>query len=258
MFSTKNLLLMLILLVASECSSASVTIAGTRIVFPGDAREVSVRTTNKGTSPALVQVWIDDGKANENLDEVKTPFLVTPPIYRIEPGKGQSLRLMYNGLSLPQDRESVFWFNLLEIPPVSDTEKQGKNRLELAFRTRIKVFYRPKALDSDSTEQFSRLNWAVTNDSGHGMGITVTNPTPYYFSFDSGDAIRGGVKTRINMDMVAPGASQTFYAAKGGELSGEINKLTVKVINDYGTAIEKTLIKQPGIGFKVVDAQVSR
>ncbi len=70
------------------------------------------------------------------------PFIVLPPIVRIEPGKGQSWRLVFNGSRLPQDRESLFWFNLLDIPP---EPKNGKtdNYLQLAIRSRIKLFYRP-------------------------------------------------------------------------------------------------------------------
>ncbi|WP_234007321.1 fimbria/pilus periplasmic chaperone [Cronobacter malonaticus] len=100
----------------STCT-ASMTISGTRIIFLGSEKDVSVRTNNKGNQPALVQVWVDDGKTDSNINTVKVPFVVTPPVYRVEPGRGQSVRLVYNGMVLPQDRESVYWFNMLEIPP---------------------------------------------------------------------------------------------------------------------------------------------
>lgn len=123
----------------STCT-ASMTISGTRIIFPGSEKDVSVRTNNKGNQPALVQVWVDDGKTDSILIQVKVPFVVTPPVYRVEPGRGQSVRLVYNGMVLPQDRESVYWFNMLEIPP-APVSSVKKNRLELAFRTRIKIFF---------------------------------------------------------------------------------------------------------------------
>ena len=105
------------LIFIAHSAYAGMTISGTRVIFPGNEREKTVRTTNKGTTPLLVQVWVDDGGKNDDINNIKVPFTVTPPVYRIEPGKGQSIRLIYNGMSLPQDRESVFWFNLLEIPP---------------------------------------------------------------------------------------------------------------------------------------------
>lgn len=132
--------IMAVFLCGISVCSASMTISGTRIVFPGDEKETSVRTTNKGSQPALVQVWVDDGKADADINAVKIPFVVTPPVYRVEPGRGQSVRLVYNGMNLPQDRESVYWFNMLEIPP-APAGAVKKNRLELAFRTRIKIFF---------------------------------------------------------------------------------------------------------------------
>ncbi len=115
------------------------TISGTRVIFPAAEKEVSIRTNNKGVQPALVQVWVDDGKTNANINSMKLPFMVTPPVFRVEPGKGQTVRMIYNGMALPQNKESVFWFNMLEIPAVKK-EGNTQNKLELAFRTRIKVF----------------------------------------------------------------------------------------------------------------------
>lgn len=249
MLTLKKFLLLSVLFSVSNASMAGVTISGTRVVFPGSEREVSIRTNNKGKLPALVQVWIDDGKANADINQVKTPFIVTPPVYRIEQGKGQSLRLIYNGMSLPQDRESLFWFNLLEIPPANKDEQLGKNSLELAFRTRIKIFWRPQALQDNSVKKFYRLSWEVINDSKKGTGIKITNPTGYYFSFDTGSFTQSGKKYVMNMDMVAPGASEVYYAKNGSTFGGNVTQITAKLLNDYGSPIEKTLTNQSGKGF---------
>ena len=217
------------------------TISGTRIIFPGNEKEISVRTNNKGKIPALVQVWIDDGKANADVNTVKTPFLITPPVYRVEPGKGQSLRLIYNGMTLPQDRESLFWFNLLEIPPAPPG--QSKNVLELAFRTRIKIFYRPQGLKDNSVELFKSLKWEVVTDASKGTGIKISNPTPYYFSFDSGTFTIGNAKYPMNMDMVGPGYSETYFSDKQKAPAGTVSQITARLLNDYGAGIEKKLTR---------------
>lgn len=241
----KELFLLLVLFSCAHSSIAGVTIMGTRVIFPGNEKEISIRTNNKGDKPALVQIWIDDGKANADLNSVKVPFLVTPPVFRVEPGKGQSLRLIYNGMSLPQDRESLYWFNLLEIPPVNKNIT-AKNRLELAFRTRIKIFYRPHNLKENSIEVFNRLQWSTVSDPKKGTGIKITNPTPYHFSFDTGTFTLGDKKYFMNMDMVSPGYSKEFYADKGAAPAGNISQVTVYVLNDYGTAVEKTMLNQAG------------
>jgi len=43
---------------------------------------------------------------------------------------------------LPKDRESVFYFNLREIPPKSTKT----NVMQLALPTQIKIFYLPEAI----------------------------------------------------------------------------------------------------------------
>ncbi|WP_179141328.1 fimbria/pilus periplasmic chaperone, partial [Cronobacter sakazakii] len=96
--SFKFLKIMAVFLCGISACSASMTISGTRIIFPGNEKDVSVRTNNKGSQPALVQVWVDDGKTDSDINQVKVPFVVTPPVYRVEPGRGQSVRLVYNGM----------------------------------------------------------------------------------------------------------------------------------------------------------------
>lgn len=96
---------------------ADIVISGTRIVYPQSSKDVVVNLDNHGNKPLLVQTWLDDGRDGVNPQELKLPFIITPPVSRIDPKKGQSVRITYTGTPLPQDRESLFWFNVLEIPP---------------------------------------------------------------------------------------------------------------------------------------------
>ncbi|MEI3973708.1 fimbria/pilus periplasmic chaperone [Klebsiella pneumoniae] len=52
---------------------------------------------------------MDTGDASVAPDSVNVPFIITPLIFRIEPHTGQTLRIMYTGEALPNDRESIFW-----------------------------------------------------------------------------------------------------------------------------------------------------
>ncbi|EPS2707453.1 fimbrial biogenesis chaperone [Cronobacter turicensis] len=237
--------IMAVFLCSISACSASMTISGTRIIFPGHEKEISVRTTNKGSQPALVQVWVDDGKADSDINTVKIPFVVTPPVYRVEPGRGQSIRLVYNGMNLPQDRESVYWFNMLEIPP-APVGAVKKNRLELAFRTRIKIFFRPQTLSSNSEGSVDKLRWKLINDSVKGVGVEVTNPTPYFFSFDTAKLNTSTAKIDLAMDMVAPGATEKFYSVKKLNTPASVSSVTFWFLNDYGASVMKTL--KPGDG----------
>lgn len=69
----------------------------------------------------------------------KTPFIITPPLFRLDPGKNNILRIVNTTPGLPQDRESVYWVNVKAIPSKSD-DSENKNVLQIAVRTRIKLF----------------------------------------------------------------------------------------------------------------------
>lgn len=215
-------------------SEASVVIAGTRIVYPAQDKEVTIKLTNEGKRPSLVQFWLDDGDEKSTPDTAKVPFTVMPPVFRIDAGKAQTVRVAYVGASLPTDKESLFWINALEIPPKPENTN-GSNYMQFAFRTRIKLFYRPKGLPGDAIAAPDKLECTlVPAQSGKGMTLKITNPTPYYVNFAHigikvGERVadaegRGG--------MVAPGATAEFQIPDLNSATGA--QAALDVINDYG------------------------
>jgi len=202
---------------------ASVVITGTRVIYPADAREVSVKLNNKGKRPVLIQSWIDDGDVKAKPETIHVPFVLTPPINRVEPGKGQTLRISYTRQTLPEDRESIYWLNVLEIPAKDPALKQ-ENYLQMAFRSRIKLFFRPTKLEGNANDTAKKIIWRKK-----GAGITGKNPTPYYASLIS-ITING---KKIDADMIAPFAENTFNisGATGEKISGIY-------VNDFGAIVE--------------------
>ena len=82
-------------------ADASVVIAGTRVIFPGQDKEVTVQLNNAGQLPALVQAWLDEGDAAASPEAINVPFTLTPAMFRLDPGNGQALRLLHTGAALP-------------------------------------------------------------------------------------------------------------------------------------------------------------
>jgi chaperone protein EcpD len=76
-------------------SQASVVIMGTRVILPAERGQTTVRMTNNGQLPALVEAWIDAGNAKATPNSVHTPFLITPPLFRLDQGRDQSLRILF-------------------------------------------------------------------------------------------------------------------------------------------------------------------
>jgi chaperone protein EcpD len=216
---------------------ASVVIAGTRVVFPAATGEVTVRLSNEGAQPALVEAWIDDGDPASTPDTAKVPFLVTPPLARMNAGKGQSLRIVYTGQALPQDRESLFWLNVLEIPP-KPVAKQGEeqNTLQFAVRSRLKLFFRPAGLPGDVPTAAGQLRWKLVQD-GHGYALEARNASPYYITIAKLSLVDGGATHAAQAGMVAPQASQRFPLAdlRQAATAGEVD---YTIINDFGASTD--------------------
>ena len=163
-------------------------------------------------------------------------FTATPPVSRIDAKRGQTIKLMYTGSTvLPSDKESVFWFNVLEVPPKPDATKvENQSLLQLAFRTRIKLFYRPAGLNGNPSEAPLALKWKWAEGKS---GLSVYNPTPYYVSFNSAELIAGGKSNPLNVKMVAPKSEEIFtISGSGGKATS--GKVHFSAINDFGGAIE--------------------
>ena len=156
----------------STSAQAAISLDRTRVIFDGSLKSVSLSISNDNKQlPYLAQGWIEDAKG----EKITSPLTVLPPVQRLEPGAKSQLKIQ--GLpaisALPQDRESLFYFNLREIPPRSEKS----NTLQIALQTRIKMFYRPKALLQETSATPWQESMTLTKV---GDRYRVNNPTGYF------------------------------------------------------------------------------
>ena len=239
------------LLTAAIAAHSSVVITGTRIIYSAPAREVSVQIKNVGNVPSLIQVWLDrgDDTAQPGSPQAQTPFVLTPPIARLEPTRGQTIRLMYSSEEiLPADRESLFYFNLLDIPPKpsSDGEEvQQRNMLQLAVRSRLKLFYRPEALKTmSSAAAWKQLTWHLLPSANNSdtLAIELGNPTPFYVNLQRAVALKSSAVSvesespaLVEAVMLAPFSTSRFAVPPAAySITQADTGLRLQIINDYG------------------------
>ncbi|CND17688.1 putative pili chaperone protein [Yersinia frederiksenii] len=213
-----------LILLTGYSVQASVVISGTRVIYPENQKEVTVKVTNMGSGPVVLQSWIDNGDVNARPETLKVPFVLTPPINRVEPNKSQTLRISYTGTTLPKDRESVFWLNILEIPAKADANSK-QNYLQMAYRSRIKLFFRPQGLIGNPNDAAKSLVW--TKVSG---GLKATNSTSFHISLVTVGVNIGGKPSRIEGQMISPNDSMTF-ALPG---NSSVSTVDIEFVNDYG------------------------
>lgn len=219
-------------------SVASVIIIGTRVVYPLNAKDVSVRLNNNGSTASLVQVWIDDGDASANPENISVPFVLSPPMFRINPTHSQMLRLVYTGENkAPRDRETVYWLNVLEIPPKPDASA-GENTLQFAVRSRIKIFLRPAELVGDPAAAPAQVQWRLMR-AGTSLKLVAFNPTAFHVSL--GEVVlasANGLMAKSSSGMVNPMSEQAFVF-DDALLQGQVaTQVKFKYVNDYGAFVD--------------------
>ncbi|WP_338523176.1 molecular chaperone [Pseudomonas batumici] len=205
---------------------AALAINATRVVFDSDKRSVALIVSNPSRSTYAVQTWV-----NTASDDTTTavPFIASPPLFRLNPGKEQQVQI--NGLpaSLPKDRESLFYFNVQEIPQAAPTQD---NVLNVALRTRIKLFYRPVELKDNPVARLKELQWSLRQVAGQPR-LVVHNPTPFHVSFSRIEITAGGQRQNPRtISMVEPFAEQSY--ALDTPPRGSDWQVVFSAINDYG------------------------
>lgn len=223
-----------LLLASMTIAQASVEIGGTRVIYPASKSEVSISLLNNDKKPRLVQAWVDSGDASLRPEASTAPFQITPPLARVNPGKGQTLRLIFTQGEVPTDRESVFWLNVLEVPPKPTVAKgEENNYLQFAVRSRMKIFYRPNGLPGSPDQAVNELRWRLLTQDG-GYALECDNPTAYNVSFSDVN-IKGAPRDeRVSKGGMCPAKGKQRFAVKGGPQQVAGGKLVFTSVNDYG------------------------
>ncbi len=172
----------LILMSMMSTAWAQLKIEGTRLIYKWSYKEASVKVVNRSGLDTLMQSWVSDSEGGGDV-----PFAIVQPLTLIPPNGQQMLRVLYSGKGLAEDRESLFWLNILEIPH----ETEQANTLQLAIRQRLKLFYRPAGLTGSASAAAEGLEWR-TRQPGR---IEVHNPSGFHVSL-------------IDLQLVSPGQAR--------------------------------------------------
>lgn len=220
----------------SFSASANVIIHATRVVYPSGAKNISVQLFNKSQEQHLIQAWIDDGRVEEKPENIVTPFRVAPPVVKISGEEGQVLKIIADERSklLPQDRESVFWLNVLDIPPAPEI---GGNYMQVAIRNRIKLFWRPADLAIKPGEVAKRLHIKK-----QGASACINNATPYYITVIQA-MVWDGKSTRIQQGKKSDNLiDKTLFippfscrSPEKGHFSPQAKRYQLVYIDDFGS-----------------------
>lgn len=210
-------------LLVVQNASAALALDRTRVILDGTESSISMGVTNQNkTLPYLAQAWVEDEHGNK----ISDPLVALPPVQRVEARTKTQVKVQQTAGAklLPQDKESLFYFNLREIPPKTNKP----NTLQIALQSRIKLFYRPAAL---AVDQNSRPWQEQMTLSRQGDRYVANNPTPYYVTIsDAAATLKGGTVNGFTPVMVPPKGT----AILDGSAAALGSNPVLTYINDYG------------------------
>lgn len=202
----------------------SVKLGATRLVYNMDSSGATLVVSNPQDYPMLVQSKV----LAENRKD-PAPFLLTPPLFRLDGNQQSRIKVIRTGGTMAADRETLQWLCVTGIPPKPDDvwgKKEAapnKATIEVQYRIQscIKLLVRPGSLKSTSADEAGSLTW-----KREGNKLKVSNPTPYYMTMREVLVGKTSVKTE---EYIPPFGSMSYPLAAGA--SGQVEW---KVITDYG------------------------
>ena len=231
MSKLKNVILACVLTGGCLTANATVNIDRTRVVFVSEGDKASTVLNLKNyseTEPYLAQTWITDTNGRkENL-----PLTVVPPIQRMEPGSQSvvTLKALPAAKKLPQDRETLFMFNVRGIPP----KVKEANVLLIALQTEVKLFFRPASLKKLAKEMGHPWQ-EKTIFRIKDKQLEAVNPTPFYVVLlTARPSVKGAEISAFKSVTIAPYASEVIGGNAGLYGAGPV----FTYINDWGGRVD--------------------
>ena len=218
-------------------AQAGLLLSASRVIYPADARERSLEIVNTNTYPVLLQTWVDEGQHNGESSLGDSPFVALPAVLRLEPLARQTIRLLYNGQPLPDDRESLYWLNLLEIPPSSAPQAPGEH-LTVNLQTQIKVLWRPQGLGSP--EQVGQRQHVALAPAGNAL--LWHNPTAHYVTLSEVSLRTAHGLQTLPGTLLAPFTSTCIGLAARADSSSHVE---MRLVDDRGALRELQPSLQP-------------
>ena len=211
--------------IKSTTKSFTVKLGATRVIYQPGSSGSTLSVINPQDYPILVQ-----SKAYGEDKTSDAPFIVTPPVFRLDGEQQSRIRIVQTGGTFPADRESLNWLCITGIPPKPDDAwSEGKGpapteatlEVQLRINNCVKLLIRPAALKGEPTDVATSLTWRR-----EGTRLIATNPTPFYMNLKT---LTVGGKKVEGLDYIPPHDSRQFTLP-----SGASGSLEWTIITDYG------------------------
>ncbi|EPK8709617.1 fimbrial biogenesis chaperone [Proteus mirabilis] len=211
------------------------------IYLESDIKGISISLKNNNNSAYLINSSIlfnDDDKNVPivNKDRERTPLMILPPLYRLEPSSEYSWNIRRisegsNDMALPKDRESLFWIAFRAVP-LKDSKIEEKKSVSLTITPTFffKLIYRPESIMAlENKDVIDDVIVEKVNEN-----IVINNKSPLYMTFEYLKVGEVEIKNDGRAITVKPFSTVSVEAPKNvqGKLSWRFNDENFFIIKD--------------------------
>ncbi|MGY3024324.1 chaperone protein EcpD [Pseudomonas lurida] len=213
-----------------ETAIAGITLDRTRLIYNGSDKETSFLVSNKNDQDVMLQSWVE---GTRTAPEFNVPFIVTPTLVKVGPGRQQKLRLFYKGSGLPANQETVLWMVVQEIPQKIKTD----GSLVMAVRQKIKLFYRPETLTGTQSAAAHDLQFVVKTTHNRKT-FTISNPSPYHVTIAQKKIDLHSIESKqtvfLDDGMLSPFETREIELEKNVSVNADNFLVEFDSVNDFG------------------------
>lgn len=200
-------------------------LGASRIIYAPESNGTTLTAMNVQDYPMLVKSSVLDEDKNTS-----APFIVTPPLFRLDGQQQSRIRIVRTGGDFSEDRETLKWLCVTGIPPKADDQwakdKDGKViapshatiNVQVSVSSCIKLLVRPSSIKGEPTDVASSVVW-----QREGNKLKVTNPTPFYMNLKS---VAVGGKKVEGLDYIPPQGERRFNLPQGASGAVEWQLIT--------------------------------
>ena len=172
-----SLVALFALFVPGGVFAGGLQVSPTRLEVPVDRRSTAVVVRNTGSTPVLLHAesmrWSQpDG---QDLYAASTDLIVSPPVFTLEPGASQTVRVGLRDRTPPTEQRAFRVF-IQEVPPAAVVAPQ-----ELKVVLRIGV----PALVTPTKAKPAHPRWALACEDGEALELRITNDGERVVRFDT-------------------------------------------------------------------------
>ncbi|WP_156293932.1 fimbrial biogenesis chaperone [Serratia oryzae] len=212
---------------AAQNPAGGISLNQTRVIFLSTDKAQTLAVKNTSKQNYLIQSRVQQAPD----DSTAAPFIVTPPMFSLQPDNQQLLRIIPQGAALPADRESLFYLAVIAIP--ASGKELPSARVSMGVRFVIKLFYRPADLKMTPANTTCSLRFSPGVN-----GVRIENPTPYFQTLGHLKFNGKPVNLDVQPSMLAPMSTQNYTA------QGQVTQAEWQTVTDYGglsTPCQQTL-----------------